>query len=284
MAEFVIITGMSGAGRSEAAKHLEDLGWFVIDNLPPTLIPNISAMATAAGTQMDHVALVIGTSDYRDEVAAALTALRATPDCRVRTLFLQTETPELVRRYRTTRRRHPFGEYDNLSDAVEAERLAVDPLRADADVVIDTTALNVHQLRDRVIEYFGSEDTGPHLQTRVLSFGFKHGLPLDVDLVLDCRFLPNPHWVEGLRDQTGLDEAVREYVLEQPVTEAFLADLRGLLETVMPAYAAEGKAYLTLALGCTGGRHRSVAIAEEARVILTEIGFRPTVTHRDIKR
>ena len=284
MAEFVIITGLSGAGRSEAAKHLEDLGWFVIDNLPPMLIPQVTELATAPGSQIDHVALVVGTAEYRDEVADALMELRSTPGIRVRTLFLQSETAELVRRYRTTRRLHPFGEYDNLADAVEAERIALDPLRSQADVVIDTSELNAHQLRDRVLEYFGDQETGPRLQTRVLSFGFKHGLPLDVDLVIDCRFLPNPHWVEELRDQTGLDQPVKDYVLGQPITATFLANLTDLLTTVMPAYAAEGKAYLTLALGCTGGHHRSVAIAEEAREILTGIGFRPTVTHRDIHR
>ncbi len=284
MAEFVIITGLSGAGRSEAAKHLEDLGYFVIDNLPPSLIPKVTELATGPGAQIDHVALVVGTAEYRDEIADAVSELRATAGSRVRTMFLQARTPELVRRYTETRRRHPFTDHGNLADAIDAEREALEPIRAQADVVIDTSDLNVHQLRDRVIEYFGADESSPRMQTRVMSFGFKHGIPLDVDVVIDCRFLPNPHWVDELRPLTGLDEAVERYVLDQPIAEGFLGSLAGMLETVMPAYAAEGKAYLTIAFGCTGGRHRSVAIAERVGAMLTDLGFAPTVTHRDIAR
>jgi UPF0042 nucleotide-binding protein len=282
MAEFVIISGLSGAGRSEAAKHLEDLGWFVIDNLPPSLIPKVAELATAPGSDIDRVALVIGTGEYHEEVVAALDELRATSDSRVRTLFLQTRTPELVRRYETTRRRHPFSGYTSLSAAIDAEREALEPLRAQSDLIIDTTDLNVHQLRDRIIDFFGGEDAARRMQTRVVSFGYKRGIPLDVDLVIDCRFLPNPHWVEELRPLTGLDEPVRDYVLGQPMTEGFLDSFTSLLETVMPAYASEGKAYLTIAFGCTGGRHRSVAISERMAETLSELGFPPTVTHRDL--
>ncbi len=284
MAEFVIITGLSGAGRSEAANHLEDLGYFVIDNLPPSLIPKVTELATGPGAQIDHVALVVGTAEYRDEIADAIADLRATEGSRVRTLFLQARTPELVRRYTETRRRHPFADQGTLSDAIEAERHTLEPIREQADVVIDTSDLNVHELRDRVLEYFGSDEETPRMQTRVMSFGYKHGIPLDVDLVIDCRFLPNPHWVDELRPLTGLDDDVRAYVLDQPLTEGFLAGLGSMLETVMPAYAAEGKAYLTIAFGCTGGRHRSVTIAERVGAMLAELGFAPTVTHRDIGR
>jgi UPF0042 nucleotide-binding protein len=284
MAEFVIIAGLSGAGRSEAAKHLEDLGWFVIDNLPPSLIPKVAELAIAPGSEIENVALVVGTGEYRNEIAGALHDLRLTSGSRVRTLFLQTRTPELVRRYETTRRRHPFEGYDSLSQAIDAEREALDPVREHADLIIDTSDLNVHQLRDRIIEYFGGDAADSRMETRLVSFGYKHGIPLDVDLVIDCRFLPNPHWVEGLRPLTGLDPAVRDYVLGQSMTNGFLENFGALLETVMPAYATEGKVYLTIALGCTGGRHRSVAIAERLSATLNELGFPPTVTHRDIDR
>lgn len=284
MAEFVIIAGLSGAGRSEAAKHLEDLGWFVIDNLPPSLIPKVAELAIAPGSEIENVALVVGTGEYRNEIAGALHDLRLTSGSRVRTLFLQTRTPELVRRYEMTRRRHPFEGYDSLSQAIDAEREALDPVREHADLVIDTSDLNVHQLRDRIIEYFGGDAADSRMQTRLVSFGYKHGIPLDVDLVIDCRFLSNPHWVEGLRPLTGLDPLVRDYVLGQSMTNGFLENFGALLETVMPAYATEGKVYLTIALGCTGGRHRSVAIAERLSATLNELGFPPTVTHRDIDR
>lgn len=284
MAEFVIITGLSGAGRSEAAKHLEDMGWFVIDNLPPALIPKVSELTAGPGAAVDRVALVIGTGAYRHEIADALTELRSGPDALVRTLFLQARTPVLVRRYEATRRRHPFKGSGSLADAIAEERQALEPLAADADIVIDTSDLNVHQLRDRIVDLFGEDGSGSAMQTRLVSFGYKHGLPLDVDMVIDCRFLPNPHWVEELRPQTGQDPDVRDYVLGQPLAVKFLASLGDLFATLMPAYAAEGKAYLTVAFGCTGGRHRSVAIAEQVGHVMTDLGFEPGVTHRDLDR
>ena len=283
MAEFVIITGLSGAGRSEAAKHLEDMGWFVIDNLPPSLIPKVSELTTAPNAAVDRVALVVGIGAYLDEIGDSLAELRAGPDARVRTLFLEARTPVLVRRYEATRRRHPFKGSDSLADAINAERRALAPLAADADIVIDTSDLNVHQLRDRIVDIF-EEGSESGMQTRLVSFGYKHGLPLDVDMVLDCRFLPNPHWVEELRPQTGQDPEVRDYVLGQPLAVKFLASLGDLFATLVPAYADEGKAYLTVAFGCTGGRHRSVAITEQIRHVLADLGFEPSVTHRDLDR
>ncbi|MGI9624262.1 MAG: RNase adapter RapZ [Acidimicrobiales bacterium] len=284
MAEFVIIAGLSGAGRSEAAKHFDDLGWFVIDNLPPSLIPKVTELALAPGSQIDRVALVVGTAEYREETLPAIGVLRAVTGASVRTLFLQTRTPELVRRYETTRRRHPFDPSASLAAAIESEREALEPIKAAADLIIDTSDLNVHELRDRIIENFGGENAANRMQTRVMSFGFKHGIPLDVDLVIDCRFLPNPHWVDNLRPLTGLDQPVKDYVLEQPITAGFLESMGSLLHTVMPAYASEGKAYLTIALGCTGGHHRSVVIAEQIGTVLTSLGFPPAITHRDIER
>ncbi len=284
MAEFILITGMSGAGRSEAAKHLDDLGWFVIDNLPPTLMPKVSELAVGPGASVDKVAFVIGTGRYRDETAAAIEELRSDVESRVRVLFLQARTPVLVRRYDATRRRHPFMDGGSLAGAIEAEREALEPIKAEADVVLDTSDLNVHQLRDRIVELFGGEEAERRMQTRLVSFGFKYGLPLDVDLVIDCRFLPNPHWVEELRPQTGLDEPVRDYVLDQDLTRGFLEHLEAMLELLTPAYAKEGKAYLTVAFGCTGGRHRSVAITERVATFLDGLGYKPSITHRDMQR
>jgi len=190
----------------------------------------------------------------------------------------------LVRRYESTRGRHPLAGDRSLAEAIEAERELLQPVKEQADVVVDTSDFNVHQLRDRVLDLFADEHPEVGMQTTVTSFGYKHGLPLDTDLVIDCRFLPNPHWVEELRPLTGLDEPVRRYVLDQEISGAFLDELTSLLELLLPAYVNEGKSYLTLALGCTGGHHRSVAIAEEIAARLRDRGFEPKVSHRDIAR
>jgi UPF0042 nucleotide-binding protein len=281
--EFVVITGLSGAGRSQAADILEDLGWFVIDNLPPTLIPKVADLAQAPGSDIAKVVLVVGIGPYHEAVLPALEDLRRQSP-RVRILFLEASTDVLVRRYESTRRRHPMTTDRSLASAIEAERALLESTKANADVVVDTSDLNVHQLRSRVLDLFGDDDSGPAMQTTVLSFGYKHGLPLDTDLVIDCRFLPNPHWVDELRPLTGLDEPVRRYVLDQDVTADFLTELTSLLRLLMPSYVKEGKSYLTIALGCTGGRHRSVAIAEQVAGALRELGFAPKVSHRDIDR
>jgi UPF0042 nucleotide-binding protein len=281
--EFIVITGLSGAGRSQAADSLEDLGWFVIDNLPPALIPKVSELASSEGSSIARVALAVGTGPYHDEVLPALRALER-QGVRLRIVFLEASTDVLVRRYESTRRRHPLAVDRSLAAAIEAERQLLQPVKEEADVVVDTSELNVHQLRARMIDLFGSDAPEIGMQTTVMSFGYKHGLPLDTDLVIDCRFLPNPHWVEDLRPQTGLDEPVHNYVMGQPVTEEFLDELTSLLELLLPAYVAEGKSYLTLALGCTGGHHRSVVIAEEIAARLRERGYDPKVSHRDIGR
>lgn len=280
MAEFVVICGMSGAGRSSVANNLEDLGWFVIDNLPTPLIPKVLELATSPGATIDRVALVVGTGPYQDSSVPALDTLRST-GARVRTLFLDASTDALVRRYESTRRRHPQPGGESLAEAIEHERVRLAPIKANADVVVDTSELNVHELRARVVDLFGTDTPEHGMQTTVSSFGYKHGLPRDVDFVVDCRFLPNPYWVERLRPMTGLDEQVRRYVLEQAATGPFLDRLEDLLVLLLPAYVREGKAYLTLAFGCTGGRHRSVVIAEEMARRLRLRGFAPTVSHRD---
>jgi UPF0042 nucleotide-binding protein len=286
MGEFVVITGLSGAGRSLAADDLEDLGWFVIDNLPPELVPKVVELAQAPASPVQRVALVMGTGHYQDEILPTLAWLRSTGG-RVRVLFLEASTDTLVRRYESTRRRHPLsGEEGSarLAPAIDTERLLLEPVKAEADVVIDTTDLNVHELRRRMGALFGDAHAESAMQTTVLSFGYKHGLPLDADLVLDCRFLPNPHWVDELRPLTGVDGPVRDYVLGNPATGKFLDNLETLLEQVLAEFRSEGKAYLTIALGCTGGRHRSVAIAEELTRRLRVAGQRVGVHHRDVDK
>lgn len=281
--QFVVITGLSGAGRSQAANVFEDLGWFVIDNLPASLIDKVAELARAPGSSIERVALVVGARADPVEVMDALAGLRAT-GARVRVLFLEASDEVLVRRYTDTRRRHPLADGEGIAGTVERERAALEPVKAEADVTVDTSDLNVHQLRDRIVDLFGVDAPTGGMQTSVLSFGYKHGLPLDVDLVLDCRFLPNPHWVEELRPKTGLDDDVRGYVLRFDESTAFLEHLEHLFDLLLPAYVKEGKSYLTLALGCTGGRHRSVVIAEEVGKLLRRRGFEPRVSHRDVDK
>lgn len=283
----VVITGLSGSGRSEAANCLEDLGFFVIDNLPPSLIPKVAELAAAPGAGIDRLALVVGTGRYHDEIVSTIDGLRSGIE-EMRILFLDAATDVLVRRYESTRRRHPFSEAGGastttLAEAIEAERAALEPVRATADVVIDTSDLNIHQLRDRMAELFGVGE-GQTMRITVLSFGYTHGIPLDVDIVIDCRFLPNPHYVDELRPLSGLDVEVSGYVMQQPVTGEFLARLESLLELLVPQYVAEGKSYLTVAFGCTGGRHRSVAVTEHFAGVLATMAHEPAVVHRDIDK
>ena len=287
MSSFVVIAGMSGAGRSHAANNLEDLGWFVMDNLPPSLIPKVAELAGPPGTGIDRLALVVGTGRYHDEIVGMIDDLQVgIPGLRI--LFLDAATDVLVRRYESTRRRHPFSEASTteattLADAIEAERAALEPVRATADVVIDTTKLNIHQLRDRMAELFDAgEDRA--MRATVVSFGYTHGIPLDVDMVIDCRFLPNPHYVDELRRLSGLDAAVADFVMAQPVTAEFLDRLESLLALLVPQYVAEGKSYLTVAFGCTGGRHRSVAVTEHFAKVLAAMGHEPAIIHRDIDK
>jgi len=280
----VVITGLSGAGRSQAADILEDLGWFVIDNLPPALIPKVADLAQAPGTSISKIVLVVGTGPYHSDVLPALDALRS-QGFRLRIAYLEATTDVLVRRYESTRRRHPLATADRtLGESIEIERSLLQPVKAEAAVVIDTSDLNVHQLRTRMLDLFAGDATAGGMQTTITSFGYKHGLPLDTDLVIDCRFLPNPHWIEELRPHTGLENDVRDYVLSQPSTRGFLDQIDGLLELLLPAFVAVGKSYLTVSFGCTGGHHRSVAIAEEVAAVLRERGFPLRVTHRDIER
>ena len=282
--DVTIITGMSGAGRSEAANVLEDLGFFVIDNLPPALIGKVADLARGTGRPTRYALVVdVRAGSFVGELDAALRELRST-GVRTRILFLDASDEVLLRRFDATRRRHPLSDSDRVSEGVERERALLETLKGQADIVMDTSDTNVHELRDRLRELFSDETATVKVQTSVVSFGYKHGLPLDVDLVFDCRFLPNPHWVESLRPLTGTDPAVRDYVLAQPVTGEFLAELERMLALLLPAFEREGKAYLSIGVGCTGGRHRSVVIAEQIAQILTRSGFPCRVRHRDVER
>jgi UPF0042 nucleotide-binding protein len=280
--EIVVVTGHSGAGRSTAADVFEDLGWFVIDNLPLALMPKVSELTVAGGGKYDRVVLVVGASPDFVEVTPLIARLRE-EGAQVRILFVEASTDTLVRRYKESRRRHPFS-LGSLSEAVVREQEALEELRGLADLVIDTSNLNVHQLKDRVARAFTLDEATTRMRTSVVSFGFKYGLPLDVDMVLDCRFLPNPFWEPELRPLSGIDEPVRDFVLGQDAAAEFLGRLQPLLETLVPAYSREGKAYLSLAFGCTGGRHRSVAIAEAVGAMLAGMGVSAEVSHRDIDR
>ena len=281
MADIVLITGLSGAGRSGVADVLEDLGWFVVDNLPTALIGTIVELAAKPTSDIDRLALVAGRQ--HTEVLSKVGELRADGHD-VRMVFLDASTPELVRRYDATRRRHPLADdADGLVESIELERSMLAPVRDAADLVIDTSDLNVHQLKERIDHAFDAP-TGSRLQVAVESFGFKHGLPLDADIVMDVRFLPNPHWDDVLRPLTGHDPKVRDYVLETAVGSNFVDQFDELLATLLPQYQAEGRSYLTVAIGCTGGRHRSVAISEELASRLRGRGVAVTAAHRDLAR
>jgi RNase adapter protein RapZ len=281
VSEFLVITGLSGAGRTQFGNTLEDLGWFVIDNLPVELIPKVAELARFqdAGTP---VALVVGTGRDLETVGPALRELRAS-GAGVRTVFLDATTATLVRRYGESKRRHPLvARMGTVEGAIEEERRMLAPVREQADFVVDTSDLNVHDLRARVNDLFGDPTGAGATQITLMSFGYKHGVPPDVDLVFDCRFLPNPYWVDELRPLTGLDPVVQDYVNSFELTGQFLTRLEGLLELLLPAYVAEGKALLTIAFGCTGGRHRSVSIVEDVAGWLRGRDLEPRIRHRDV--
>jgi RNase adapter protein RapZ len=282
--DVTIITGMSGAGRSEAAHVLEDVGYFVIDNLPPMPIGKVAELARSTEKPIRYALVVdVRSGDFLHDLSAAVDELRH-QGAHTRVLFLDASDEVLVRRYEASRRRHPLSDTNRVSDGIARERALLEPLKGDVDLIVDTSSLNVHELRDRLRELFAEHVVDGALQVNVVSFGYKHGLPIDVDLVFDCRFLPNPHWVDELRPLTGLDADVRGYVLSRPGTEAFLAQLDSLLELTLPGYEREGKSYLSIGVGCTGGRHRSVVVAEELGARLRRHGYRPSVHHRDVDR
>ncbi|MEM8607600.1 MAG: RNase adapter RapZ [Myxococcota bacterium] len=281
--QIILVTGLSGAGRSTALRVLEDAGFFCVDNLPPLLAPELLTLAGRDGA-LERVGLGVDvrTGAFLEGVEQALQTLEDAGH-RVEVVFLDCSDDVLVRRFSETRRPHALAESGDLLEAIRRERQRLAGLRGRADVVIDTTQLSVHDLRRRLVEHIGRDPSGSSMVVRIVSFGFKYGIPTHADLVFDLRFLPNPHFEPELRPKTGLDVAVSRYVLEAEETKALLGRLTPLLEYALPQYAQEGKAYLTLALGCTGGRHRSVAVAEHLGEILGSDN-EVVVSHRDAER
>ena len=281
---FTIITGLSGAGRSEAAHCLEDLGYFVVDNLPPALLSKMAELTSRPGGPA-RVAIVVDARGgvFFGELSKALEELKKVhADYRI--LFLEASDQDLVNRYEATRRRHPLAPGDRVVEGIRKERHILEELRGQADLVIDTSGLTPHELRDRIRESFATAPPEEGLQVSVVSFGFKFGAPRDADVQFDVRFLPNPHWVPELRPLPGTDERVRDYVEGQPAYGPFLDRVTALLDATVPGYVAEGKSYLTVSVGCTGGHHRSIVVAEALGAYFRERGLPVIVVHRDLER
>ena len=283
--EVAVVSGLSGAGRSTAAKCLEDLGWFVVDNLPPELIATMVELGARSSGAITRVAVVMDVRSraFTEDLGSVIKDLDAR-GYKPKVLFLEATDEVLIRRFEQVRRGHPLQGEGRLADGIAAERSLLSPLRSEADLVVDTTGISVHQLRTKIEDAFGSE-AETRTRVTVLSFGYKYGLPMDADLVMDCRFLPNPFWIPELREFTGLDDEVRNYVLGQEGAEEFLRSYQDLLRLVGAGYHREGKRYLTLALGCTGGKHRSVSLVEEmARRLADDEGMMVKTVHRDLGR
>jgi len=286
-ADIVVITGLSGAGRSTAAKSLEDLGWFVVDNLPPGLLPTLAGLVAMSNGAVTKLAAVVDVRSraFSTDLKSAISEL-GTRGASARVVFLEAAEDTLVRRFDSERRPHPLQGTGRVTDGIAAERELLREVRGDAGLVLDTSRLNVHELRARMRDFFaGDMATGARLG--IVSFGYKYGLPVDADMVADCRFLPNPHWIPDLAPMTGRDAPVRDYVLSQPGAKEFLRQYTDLLQVVLPGYEREGKRFVTLAVGCTGGKHRSVAIACELAAQLSESlggAVDVQVDHRDLGR
>jgi RNase adapter protein RapZ len=279
--DIVIVTGMSGAGRSTAAKSLEDIGWYVVDNLPPALLPTMIDLADRASLPGVAAIVDVRSRAFTTDLKTAISELGAkgvTPQV----VFLEASDDELVRRFENVRRPHPMQGTGHIIDGITAEREMLRSVRGDADIVLDTSSLNVHELRSRMNGYFGGGLGSGAARLNIMSFGYKYGLPVDADMVADCRFLPNPHWIPELRAMTGQDAPVRDYVLAQPAAVAFLDAYMEVLTVSLAGFEREGKRFVALAIGCTGGKHRSVAIAEQIAARL--VGRDVRVTHRDLGR
>jgi RNase adapter protein RapZ len=281
--ELVVVTGMTGAGRSTAAKELEDIGYYVVDNLPPSLLRDVVRLVDENRGVQQPIAVVVDVrsgsffQSLTANLAQGATGRKAT------LVFLEATDDVLVRRQEAARRPHPLQGAGRLLDGLQRERVVLGDVRSNADLVIDTSDLNVHQLTDRIAEAFGTEET-IRLKVTTISFGFKYGIPVDADFVADMRFLPNPHWVPELRPLTGRDEPVAHYVKSQPGAAEFLDGYLPVLQQVANGYLNEGKRFMTVAIGCTGGKHRSVAMSEEIAARLTLLGYDVRATHRDLGR
>jgi RNase adapter protein RapZ len=283
-ADIVVITGLSGAGRSTAAKSLEDLGWFVVDNLPPGLLPTMADLAARSNGAVTKMAAVVDVRSraFSTDLKSAISDLGARRAA-ARVVYLEAADDTLVRRFDSERRPHPLQGTGRVTDGIAAERELLREVRGDADLVLDTSRLNVHELRAKVRDFFGG-GAAAGLRLSIVSFGYKYGLPVDADLVADCRFLPNPHWIAERAPLTGQDEPAREYILSRPGAQEFLNSYTELLRVVLPGYEREGKRFVTLALGCTGGKHRSVAMADELAARMADAGADVQVVHRDLGR
>lgn len=282
--ELLVVTGMSGAGRSTVGNALEDQGWYVIDNLPPQLLGPISDLFSMSKAAFPRIAVIIDVrgGEFFNELQSHLTQLRQR-EINVRLLFLEANDASLVKRFESVRRPHPLQGDGRVLDGIAAERTELLGLREIADIVFDTSESNVHQLTNRVAEAFDANSKG--LKVNVMSFGFKYGLPVDADLVADARFIPNPHWKEELRAKTGNDKEVSDYVLHQPGVEEYLSHYISGLKLVLAGYRKENKRFATIAIGCTGGKHRSVAIANQiAKILAEEEDVKISVQHRDLGR
>jgi len=281
--ELVVVTGMTGAGRSTVAKELEDLGFYVVDNLPPSLVPDVVRLVDELRGPLQRIAVVVDVrsgaffEQLLGQVSGPIHGRQTT------LVFLDANDEVLVRRQEAVRRPHPLQGTGRLLDGLQRERVVLGDLRAIADLVIDTSALNVHQLTARIAEAFGTPER-TRLTVTVISFGFKYGIPVDADFLADMRFLPNPHWVPELRAHNGTDEDVAEYVYGQPGAQEFLDGYVAVLAAVAPGYLREGKRFMRVAIGCTGGKHRSVAMSEEIARRLRALGHQVGTTHRDLGR
>jgi RNase adapter protein RapZ len=286
-ARFIVLTGLSGAGKSQAIRALEDLGYFCVDNLPVALLPFMAEFARQQASEHDRVAVVMDVREPRftSDFPALFRSLRKTQDPPPTLIFLEAGHAELVRRFSETRRPHPLAADRPVTEGLAEERASLRPIKAMADKVVDTSSMNVHELRQVLLEVVAGRRQASTLVLTCLSFGFHFGVPAEADLVFDVRFLKNPHWVPALRPQTGRDKAVAAYIRRQPVTEQFLRRLERFLRFLLPHYVDEGKAYLTVAVGCTGGRHRSVFVAESLKRDLADVkGVTTKVRHRDMGR
>jgi len=281
--ELVVVTGMTGAGRSTAAKELEDLGYFVVDNVPPELVGEVARLIDERQGVSQPVAAVVDVRAGRFFDALRETLAKGLPSRRSTLLFLEADDDILVRRQEAARRPHPLQGTGRLLDGIHRERAVLEQLRGDAQLLIDTTSLTPHQLKARVAEAFGTPESVA-LQITALSFGFKYGVPVDADLMADMRFLPNPFWIPELRPHTGRDRDVAEYVLTNPAAKEFLDRYLPVIDTVAAGYAKESKRFMTVAIGCTGGKHRSVAMVEAMVARLRDAGYQARATHRDLGR
>ena len=284
--EILIISGLSGGGKSKAASFLEDVGFYIVDNMPAGMILKFAEFCAAGNGRYNRVALVydVRTADTFDEFLEVLSTLREREyDCKL--LFLEADVGAIIKRYKETRRRHPLQDQsDSLEEAVNREIAMMAPVRSQADVVINYTTYSTARLRGELLGLFGGSHRAGELMVSLVSFGFKHGLPLEADLVFDVRFMPNPFYIDSMRHKTGLDREVRDYVFSFQETEQFLEKLRDLLRFVLPLYQEEGKTVLVVAIGCTGGHHRSVAVTHALAGFIASLGYQVTENHRDMTR